>query len=198
FMRLQVSNPSRPGMTASISTTSGVTLRTMPSAASPLRATRTVTPASSRAVVRKPSDSGESSTRRTMSCSFSIRFMAHPLQRFGEAVEIECLHVTPQRRDQWQIARLGREFGQLGIDPLHMAELPQTGQIAQVARAGRAQWPRRNGRIGLIGPLDTQMRPELVDQLAEIERLGQRIAMACIGTGGIGAVPDIGREHDDG
>ena len=67
FSRRQVSKPSMPGITASISTISGVIWSTIRIAEAPSSATITVMPAPSSASVSNRKVSGESSTTRATS-----------------------------------------------------------------------------------------------------------------------------------
>ena len=107
FSRRQVSKPSMPGITASISTMSGVIWSTIRIAEAPSSATMTVIPAPSSASVSSRSVSGESSTTRATSRFLGSMVIAVQGFQSGHVlVEIEAID---------QCAHLRDEVGMLGV-----------------------------------------------------------------------------------
>src|SRR3984957_18516121 len=149
--RRQVSNPSVPGITASIRITSGVTFSTIASASSPSRATSTVMPASSIASVSTPSVPGESSTTSTMLLHSFLRMaVTDRLQGRDIALEVERLHEAAQLCDEPGTAGRGFDDGvELLVNPPHVADLAEADQLGDVG--GGRNDPRRAAVGGGLG-----------------------------------------------
>src|SRR5262245_17335518 len=147
FSRLQVSNPSMPGMTASSSTMSGVIWSTMRSAPAPSSATMTVIPAPSSASVKSRSVSGESSTTSAMSRFLaSVIIAVQRLQGRHVLVEIEAVDQRTHLGDE--IGMLGKivaDLVELGLDALDVAELPEPDQLLDMLHG----WTRAGGGLPL-------------------------------------------------
>src|SRR6476619_4787 len=135
FSRLQVSKPSRPGMTASSSTMSGVIWSTIRIAAAPSSATITVIPALSSASVSSRSVSGESSTTSATSRFFdSVLIRMQCFQCGHVLVEIEAVDQRPHFRDEvGMLGVLAADLVQLQLDSLDVADLTETDQRLDVS-----------------------------------------------------------------
>ena len=147
--RRQVSNPSMPGITASIRMTSGRTFSTIESACSPSRATSTVMPASSSASVSIRSVSGKSSTTRTMSRA-SLRMGAtNFIERRHISLELESVHDRAYAGNKLTaLWRAAFDLVQFLDDPADMPDLAEPDQLVEVTagrrhRRGRCRRPRR-------------------------------------------------------
>src|ERR1700722_461801 len=200
--RRQVSNPSVPGITASIRMTSGVTFSTIASASSPSRATSTLMPASSIASVRTPSVPGESSTTSTMFLhSFLGMAVTYRLQGRDVALEIERLHEAAHLRDEPGASRRGFHDGvELFVNPPHVADLAETDQLGDVG-GGRNDAGRGRGGLGLrllVDPLDVEERVDLLEQLAQVDRLHHVVVVQAFSTAQPVRRDGIGGQHQEG
>src|SRR5690242_14097651 len=142
FSRLQVSNPSMPGMTASSSTMSGVIWSTMRMAPAPSSATITVMPAPSSASVRSRSVSGESSTTSATSRFLvSVIIAVQRLQGRHVLIEIEAVNQRTHLGDEVGVFGEGiADLVELELDALDVTDLSETNQLLHMpdrwARAG--------------------------------------------------------------
>src|SRR5437899_5331998 len=171
FSRLQVSNPSNPGITASSSTMSGVIWSTIRIAAAPSIATITVMPAPSSASVSSRKVSGESSTT-----SATSRFLA------SVVIGVQCLqgcHVLIEVEAIDQGAHLRNEIGMLGVftadlieldlDCPDVADLPKPDQLLDMFHRrprARIRFPaRQHDLVAIILPFDPE---KLADRLQKL------------------------------
>src|SRR5215510_3110857 len=158
FSRRQVSKPSRPGMTASSSTMSGVIWSTIRIAAAPSSATMTVMPAPSSASVNNRSVSGESSTTRATSRFLgSVVITVQGFQGRHVLVEIEAVDQRPHLRDEIGVFRMVvADLVELDLDRSDIAELPKPDQFLDMfqrrARTGLRFPARHRDLAGLMLP----------------------------------------------
>src|SRR5216684_2516691 len=156
--RLQVSNPSMPGMTASSRTMSGVIWSTIRIAAAPSSATTTVMPAPSSASVRSLSVSGESSTTSATSRFLgSVIIAVQCLQRRHVLIKVESINQGAHFR--YEIGVFGiinADFVELDLDRPDVAELPEADQLLDMfdgrARAGVRLPLRDHDLVTLVLP----------------------------------------------
>src|ERR1700677_4964303 len=208
FSRREVSKPSVPGMSASMRMTSGSTFSTIDSACSPSRATRTVMPASSSASVSSLSVSGESSTTSTMSRVSRVSLLrmsaASPFQRGPVSLEIERVHHGPNVCDEISALRsVAFDLAQLFENPADMPNLAEPDQFVDIAAGSkltgrqrcRRHWRRR--RFGVIDPFDVEKCMNLLHQLAQVDRLHQRVIVKSLRFQHVMGIDGIGRQHDD-
>src|SRR4029077_4014420 len=145
--RLQVSNPSMPGITASSSTMSGVIWSTIRIAEAPSSATITVMPAPSSASVSSRSVSGESSTTSATSRFLdSVIIAVQGLQGRHVLVEVETVDQCAHLRDE--IGMLGvivADLGGLTVDGGDETHLPEPYQFLDI--------PPRRPRAGIGLPV---------------------------------------------
>src|SRR5712691_5278091 len=209
FSRRQVSKPSVPGMSASMRMTSGDTRSMIDSACSPSRATSTVMPASSIASVSIRSVSGESSTTSAISrVSFLRMGAADPcvtesLQRRRVALQVEGIHDGANLRDERAVFRRAvLDLDELLENPAHMSDLAQADQLVDVVfprngerRRGGGERGRRS-TLGLVDPLDVQERMDLLEQLAQIDRLHQIVVVKALSLDEVALIDGIRRQYD--
>src|SRR4029450_12809602 len=146
FSRLQVSNPSMPGITASSSTMSGVICSTMRSAPAPSSATMTVMPAPSSASVKRRSVSGESSTTSATSRFLaSVIIAVQRLQGRHVLIEIEAVNQRAHLGDEVGVFGEGvADLVELELDALDVTDLSEADQLLHM--------PDRRGAARLRGP----------------------------------------------
>src|SRR5436190_8070885 len=179
FSRLQVSKPSRPGMTASSSTMSGVIWSTIRIAAAPSSATMTVMPAPSSASVSSRRVSGESSTMRATSRFLvSVIIAVQCFQGRHVLIEIEAVDQGTHLRHEVGMFRIiVADLVQLDLDRADVAELPEADQLLDIFhRRPRSslRLPARLGYwLGLVLPFDLEQLPDRLHQLGDIYRLHQ-------------------------
>src|SRR6266481_3868632 len=138
--RLQVSNPSMPGMTASSRTMSGVIWSTIRIAAAPSSATTTVMPAPSSASVRSLSVSGESSTTSATSRFLgSVIIAVQCLQGCHVLIEVEAIDQPAHLRNEvGMFGAIGAYFIELDLDRADVAQLSKTDEFLNMLH-GRPQ-----------------------------------------------------------
>src|SRR5829696_6816487 len=179
FSRLQVSNPSSPGMTASSSTMSGVIWSTIRIAAAPSSATMTVMPAPSSASVSSRSVSGESSTTRATSRFLdSVIIAVQCFEGRHVLVEIEAVDQCAHLRNEIGVFGIVvADFVELDLDRSDIAELPEADQFLDVFHRwprSRLRFPARLGYwLGLVLPFDPEQLPDRLHQLGDIDRFHQ-------------------------
>src|SRR3954468_12436781 len=179
FSRLQVSKPSRPGMTASSRTMSGVIWSTIRIAAAPSSATMTVMPAPSSASVSSRRVSGESSTMRATSRFLdSVIIAVQCFQGRHVLVEIEAVDErTHLRHEVGMLGAIASNLIELDLDRSDIAELPEADQFLDIFHRwtrARLRLPTRLGYwLGLILPFDLEQLPDGLPQLGNIYRLHQ-------------------------
>src|SRR4051794_25492431 len=206
FRRRQVSKPSVPGISASMRMMSGSTRSMIESAYSPSRATNTVMPASSIASVSIRSVSRESSTTSTMSLLSFLRMAAtNCLQRRRVPPQVERIHDGAHVHDE--IAAFRRallDLAQLLENLANVADLAQTDQLIEVAAGGQREWSRCDRRnrlrlgLRLVGPFDVEERVDLLEQLAQIDRLHHVIVVQAFSLQQPTGIDRVGRQYDDG
>src|SRR5580704_13194286 len=183
--RRQVSNPSAPGIRASRRMMSGSTRSTIDSACSPSRATSTVMPACSIASVSRLKVSGESSTTSTIwRVSFLRMAVTNSRQRGRVSAQVECIDDGADARDEVAAFRQSRlDLAQLVKDAADMSDLAEADQLVEVGmgrseerRRGRRRQGRSGGR-GLVDPFDVEQRVDLLQELAQIDRLHHAVVV---------------------
>src|SRR5215216_4880737 len=179
FSRLQVSKPSRPGMTASSSTMSGVIWSTIRIAAAPSSATITVMPAPSSASVSSRSVSGESSTTRATSRFLdSVIIAVQCFEGRHVLIEIEAVDQRAHLRNEIGVFGIvAADLVELDLDRSDIAELSEADQFLDIFHRwprSRLRFPARLGyRLGLVLPFDPEQLPDRLDELGDIDRLHQ-------------------------
>src|SRR6185312_13202065 len=166
FSRLQVSKPSRPGMTASSRTMSGVIWSTIRIAAAPSSATMTVMPAPSSASVSSRRVSGESSTTRATSRFLdSVIIAVQCFQGRHVLIEIETVDQRAHLRNEIGMLRvIVSDLVQLDLDRSDITELPEADQFLDMLH----RRPRSGFRfpvwpgywLGLVLPFDLEQLPD--------------------------------------
>src|SRR6476646_148001 len=179
FSRLQVSNPSKPGMTASRRTMSGVIWSTIRIAAAPSSATMTVMPAPSSASVSSRSVSGESPTMRATSRFLdSVIIAVQCFQGRHVLVEIEAVDQgTHLRHEVGMFGVIASDLIELDLDRADIAELPEADQFLDILH----RWPRSRLRLparlgyllGFVLPFDPEQLADRLHQFWDIDRLHQ-------------------------
>src|SRR5690349_12834960 len=176
FSRRQVSNPSMPGMTASISTMSGVIWSTIRSADTPSSATMTVIPAPSSASVSSRSVSGESSTTRATSRFLSVIIAVQCFQCGHVLFEVEAVDQRAHLRNEiGLLGVVGADLVQFDLDGADVAELTEADQFFEILhrrpRAGFGPPVRDGTLIGLVLPLQLELLADGFQQPLNIDRL---------------------------
>src|SRR6266850_2576593 len=184
-----VVNPSSPGITASIRMTSGVTFSAIASASSPSRATRTVIPAFSIASVSIPRVSGESSTTRTIvRMCFLCMGASNRIERRQVAFDFEHRYERAQVCHEIRaLRRIIGDAGEMFVYPADMADLAQPNQFVYVLLRRQYVGKRRAWRRGAlrhpvgVDPFDIEQRVNLLEELAQADRLHQKIVVQLFG-----------------
>ena len=187
--RRQVSNPSVPGITASIRMTSGVHLlddRRAP-ARRRARPARSCRHPRSRRSARSACPASRRPPARCSGSRFLRMAVTHRLQRRHVALQVEGLHEGAHARDE--VARIPASWSAMSLSFSWMRRTcPISPRLisSSMSRPGGATCdgveaagaPARGFR--LVDPFDVRERMDLLEQLAQVDRLHQIVVVKAL------------------